>query len=490
VDKTKWLPTPREEATSVENVLPTVPLCVDLDGTLVHTNTLHETFLAILGNPKTLAAVPFWLIAGKSKLQHELAHYTPLNPALLPYNEPLLAYLRQQKQTGRRLILCTVADQSVAEAINAHLGLFAEVFGSHAGCNLRGAEKARVLVECFGSRGFSYAGNDHTALEVWRNAKSAILVNTSPKLTKRASALLPIELHIDAAKSQWYAFLKALRPHQWVKNLLVFVPIITANAMGNLDDWRYAGLLFMAFCAVASSLYLLNDLTDLAADRQHPRKKARPLASGALPLAKGCACMPLLLVLGIMLAGLAGAVWAVVLYAAISMLYSFWLKELPLIDLFALTSLYTLRLFAGGAATRHEVSLWLLAFSSFLFFSLASVKRVSELMLQHDTGVIARRGYSRNDLQIVQSMGVSASFVSAMILALYVQSPEITARYVRPRWLWSLVPLMLFWQCHLWFATTRQNMHDDPLVYAANDWVSRIVILCLILIFIVSTLSL
>jgi len=491
LDNTQGMSTPGEETTSIENVPPTVPLCVDLDGTLVHTDTLYEMFLAILGNIKTLAIIPFWLIAGKARLKHELAQRAPLNPALLPYNELLLTYLRQQQQRGRRLILCTAADQSVAEAINAHLGLFSEVFGSHDGCNLRGAEKARVLVERFGSRCFSYAGNDHTDLEVWRDAKSAILVNTSPKLAKRAAALLPIELHVNAAKSQWYAFLKALRPHQWVKNLLVFVPIITANAMGNVEEWIYAVWLFMAFCAVASSLYLLNDVTDLAADRQHPRKKARPLASGAFPLAKGCACMPVLFLLGVMLAGLVGAVWAVLLYAAISMLYSFWLKELPLIDLFALASLYTLRLFAGGEATGHAVSLWLLAFSSFLFFSLASVKRVSELMLQqHDTGALARRGYSRDDLQIVQIMGVSASFVSAMILALYVQSPEIMARYIRPRFLWSLVPLMLFWQCHIWFATTRKNMHDDPLVYAANDWVSRLVIICLILIFVVSTLAL
>jgi 4-hydroxybenzoate polyprenyltransferase len=419
-----------------------------------------------------------------------LAHRATLNPALLPYNEPLLTYLRQQKQAGRHLILCTAADQSFAEAINAHLGLFIEVFGSHDGCKLRGAEKARVLVERFGSYCFSYAGNDHSALEVWRDAKSAILVNTSPKLAKRASALLPIELHVDAAKSQWRALIKALRPHQWVKNLLLFVPIITANAIGHFDSWLYAVWLFIAFCAVASSLYLLNDLTDLASDRQHPRKKARPFASGALPIAKGVAFMPMLFLIGVMLAGLVGAVWAVLLYAAISILYSFWLKELPLIDLFALASLYTLRLLAGGEATGHAVSLWLLAFSSFLFFSLASVKRVSELMLQHDTGAIARRGYSRHDLQIVQIMGVSASFVSAMILTLYVQSPEIMARYSRPRFLWSLVPLMLFWQCHIWLATTRQNMHDDPIVYAANDWVSRIVIICLMLIFIVSTIPL
>jgi 4-hydroxybenzoate polyprenyltransferase/phosphoserine phosphatase len=482
----------KDAASNVQSTGHMAPLCVDLDGTLVHTNTLYETLLAVLGNIRTVLAIPAWLMAGKSRLKHELACRANLDPALLPYNEPLLMYLQEQKEAGRCLILCTAADRSLAEAVSSHLGLFDEVFASQESCNLRGAEKTRVLVERFGSRGFSYAGNDYTDLMVWREATSAVLVNTSPKLVRAATALVPIEHRIDGSQSRWRALTKALRPYQWVKNLLVFVPIVTANAINDLQGWLYALLLFLAFCLVASSIYLLNDLTDLPADRQHPRKKTRPFASGALPVAAGLALMPILFLTGVIFAFLSGAAPAVLLYAAVSVAYSLWLKELPLVDLFALASFYTLRLFAGGEATGHAVSLWLLAFSSFLFFSLAIVKRVSELMLrqQHETGTVARRGYARDDLQILQLMGVSASFVSGMILALYVQSPEIVVRYTYPGLLWLLVPLMLFWQCRIWLATTRGCMHDDPIVYAASDWVSRLVVACLAFVLVLASISL
>ena len=468
------------------------PLCVDLDGTLVNTNTLYETLLVALRNIRTLVAIPAWLIAGKSRLKYELARRANLNPALFPYNEQLLSYLRQQKEAGRQLILCTAADQSIAEAVNKHLGLFSEIFASHEGCNLRGTEKARVLVKRFGARRFSYAGNDNTDLAVWNEARSAILVNVSPKVAKTAAALAPVELSISTSQNWGKAFVKALRPHQWVKNLLVFVPIITAHAFGDLENWLSATVLFMAFCAVASSIYLLNDLTDLSADRQHPRKKTRPFASGSLPIATGLAFMPVLFLIGIGLAIVSGTFQTVFLYAAISVAYSLWLKELPLVDLFALAGLYTLRLFAGGEATGHEVSLWLLAFSSFLFFSLATIKRISELMLQRqqETETLARRGYAKGDLQLLQLMGVSASFVSAMILALYVQSPGVMSRYSHSRLLWLLVPLMLFWQCRIWLATTRGLMHDDPIIYAANDWVSKIIVVCLVLVSVLAAIPL
>jgi len=465
-----------------------VPLCVDLDGTLVNTNTLYESLLALSGNIKTLLSMPTWLMVGKSKFKHELARHADINPAFLPYNEQLLVYLRQQKQAGRRLILCTAADRNLAEAVNMHLGLFSEVFASHEGCNLRGAEKARVLVERFGSRAFSYAGNDDTDLAVWREAKSAILVNASSKVSQAAAGLVPVELSINAARSWGRALVQALRPQQWVKNLLVFVPIITANAIGQLGNWLSATVLFVAFSAVASSIYLLNDLTDLSADRQHPRKKTRPFASGALPITCGLVFMPVLFLLGIVVSIFTGAGIVVLLYVIIAIAYSAWLKEWPLVDLFALASCYTLRLYAGGEATGHQVSPWLFVFSSFLFFALASVKRVSELMLtrQNETEAVARRGYIKEDVQIVQLMGVSASFGSAIVLAFYAQSPEITARYPHPRLLWSLVPLILFWQCRIWLATARGFMHDDPIVYAANDWVTRVIVVCLVLVFVLA----
>jgi 4-hydroxybenzoate polyprenyltransferase len=469
----------------------TVALCVDLDGTLVYTNTLHEAFLATVADIHTLLAVPLWLWTGKARLKQELARRARIDPTLLPYNERLLTYLREQKCAGRYLVLVTAADRSIAEAVNAHLGLFDEIIASDGNRNLRGAEKARALVERFGVRGFSYAGNDRTDLAVWREAASAVLVNAPARVARTATAVLPVDLRIDKQKTWGIALLKALRPYQWVKNLLVFVPIITANAFSDLASWFQAILLFMAFCAVASSIYLLNDLTDLEADRQHPRKKTRPFANGMLSIAVGAALVPVLFFVGLFLVGMSGAIWLLLLYTIISIAYSLWLKEFPLVDVFVLASLYTLRLFAGGEATGHPVSLWLLAFSSFFFLSLAIMKRASELMVQQNkVQILARRGYMPGDLQILFLMGVSASFASALVLALYVQSPEITTRYVRPTFLWGLVPSVLFWQCRVWLATSRGYMHDDPIVYAAKDWVSQIIVGCLILILLLASASL
>jgi 4-hydroxybenzoate polyprenyltransferase/phosphoserine phosphatase len=479
-----------DAAVSHDEQAANAPLCVDLDGTLVKTNTLHELFLALLGNLQALLSIPYWLFRGKARLKHELARRVNLDAALFPYNEDLLDYLAKQKRAGRRLVLCTAADQRIARAVSDYLGVFDEVLASENGRNLRGAEKARALVDRFGSGNFTYAGNDYTDLPVWREAKSAILVNTPPAIAKALSGSVPIELLIERSRRSLSAWLRALRPHQWVKNLLVFVPIVTANATGRLGDWLSAVFLFMAFCAVASSIYLFNDLTDLAADRQHRKKKTRPFACGALPIWAGVASIPVLLLGGLIAAAMSGALPAVALYAAISIGYSLWLKEFALVDLFALATLYTLRLFAGGEATHHAVSLWLLGFSSFLFFSLAIVKRISELMQHEDaTTTLPRRGYGANDLQILQLMGVSSSFVSAMILALYVQSHEVAVRYSHPRVLWLLVPVMLFWQCRVWLVTARGAMHDDPLIYAANDWVSRAVVLGLVLIFFLAGLA-
>jgi 4-hydroxybenzoate polyprenyltransferase/phosphoserine phosphatase len=447
------------------------PLCVDLDGTLIATNTLHETLIAVAGNPAVLASLPRWLMAGKAVLKRELARSASLNMTLLPYNQPLLEYLRREKASGRYLVLATAADRSIAEAVQAHLGLFDEIIASDGVCNLRGKTKAKVLAERFGEQGFAYAGNDRTDLPVWRQATRAVLVNTSSRVA-RAAAAVSIEAEFHTRTAPLPACIKALRPYQWIKNLLVFIPLITAHALDDAQGWRSALLLFAAFCTIASGLYLVNDLSDLAADRHHPHKRYRPFAKGTLPLISGVTLVPVLFLLSLGLATASGAAWAIVLYTGTSTAYSFWLKQWPLIDLFTLAGLYTIRLFAGGEASGYRVSMWLLAFSSFFFFSLAVIKRVSELMAMQarDEKTVPRRGYVVSDLQILQLMGVSATFVSVLVLALYVQS-EAT-RYTRPTLLWLIVPLMLFWQCRLWLATARGNMHDDPIVYTAKDWIS------------------
>jgi 4-hydroxybenzoate polyprenyltransferase len=268
-----------------------------------------------------------------------------------------------------------------------------------------------------------------------------------------------------------------MRPHQWVKNLLVFVPIFTAHAIADASAWISASLTFAAFCATASAIYLANDATDLAADRKHSRKRLRPFASGALPLTTGLGAAALLAVAGLALGLASGTLAVIAVYAALSTAYSLKLKEMPLIDVFLLGGLYTIRIFGGGVATGHALSLWLLAFSGFLFLGLALLKRVAELgpAKPASAGQVARRGYMPADLPILQMLGCSASFASSLVLALFVQREATAAQYASPGLLWGIVPVMLFWQCRLWLSTARGYMHDDPIIYSARDWVSWLV---------------
>jgi 4-hydroxybenzoate polyprenyltransferase len=282
----------------------------------------------------------------------------------------------------------------------------------------------------------------------------------------------------------------AMRPHQWVKNLLVFVPIITARAIGDLGGWADAALMFAAFSCAASGIYLVNDLCDLDADRLHPKKRDRPFASGTLPLYVGFIAAPLLLLAGAVFAAAAAALPVLACYAAMSIAYSFYLKSQALIDVFLLAALYTIRMIGGGLASGHHVSLWLLAFSSFMFLSLAIVKRVAELQSLNAApnriselrgGVagkernIAGRGYRLGDRQILELMGVASSFVTSLVLALYVQSELSPLGSHQPTLAWGIVPLILFWQCRIWLVTARGQMHHDPVVFAARDWVSWLV---------------
>ncbi|MDE2006714.1 MAG: UbiA family prenyltransferase [Rhodospirillales bacterium] len=453
-----------------------LPLAVDLDGTLVRGDTLAEAALGAVARGAAPTAALALLREGRAGFKRRLAASAPPQAALLPYNETLLAYLRRQKEAGRRLILATAADRAVAEAVAAELGLFDEVIASDGHTNLKGAAKAEALAARFGPGGFAYAGDSRADLPVWERAGAAVLVNAAPSVADRVR--VPIELRLEDRPALAPALWRAMRPYQWVKNLLVLVPLFTAHAYGDARAWRGTALAFWAFCAVASAFYLVNDLLDLPADRAHRRKRLRAFASGAAPVAAGIMLAVVLLALGAGLAFAAGAARDVALYAALTLAYSLRLKEMPLVDVFALAALYTLRLFGGGEAAGHPVSLWLLGFSSFLFLSLALLKRVEELR----GGEVPprRRGYQTADAAILQVFGCASSFAACIVLALFVQNEVTTGHYASPALLWGMVPLFLFWQCRLWLSTARGYMHDDPIVYAARDWVSWIVGLLLV----------
>jgi 4-hydroxybenzoate polyprenyltransferase/phosphoserine phosphatase len=451
-----------------------LPLCVDLDGTLVRSDTLAESLASGAGNWRMWSAFLTLFTKGRAAMKQKVAELEPVDAASLPYNDELLEYLRAEKARGRQLVLVTASDQTTANAVNSHLRLFDSVLASDGANNLKGERKAAVLVELFGEQGFVYAGNDRSDLAVWRRAKSAIVVNATRSVTADAAKSTGIEKQMSDARSKLRAFFKALRPYQWTKNFLVLVPIATAHALNDGSAWISAGWTFAAFCATASGIYIINDLGDLRADRLHARKRHRPFASGALSLPLGLGMAAFLLATGALFSTLSGAVLLVALYAATSLSYSLWLKELPLVDIFVLAGLYTLRLFAGGEATGHRVSLWLLGFSSFFFLSLALVKRVSEMMVLTRARA-ARRGYMVEDVPVLQLMGIASGFTAIVVLSLFVQDETTSRLYSSPALLWCIVPLILFWLCRIWLSTARGYMHDDPIVYAAKDWVSWLV---------------
>lgn len=447
-------------------------LCVDLDGTLIRSDLLYESFIAVVTTrPWLLFLIPLWLLRGRAVLKAELAARYALEPALLPYDQRVLTYLTAEKARGRPIVLATAADSHLARAVAAHLGLFDEVLASADGHNLAGVRKAEALRARYGA--FEYIGDGSRDRPVWSAASRVGVANAAPSLLRRLTPDVSFARETGAARG----LLKALRPHQWSKNLLVFVPIVTAGHIDDAHAWLAAALAFVSFCATASAIYVINDLADLAADRAHPRKRRRPFASGAVPLS------PAVIALGpvLLLAGLGGAVAGGIalplgLYAAVSLTYSVWLKKLPLVDVFALAFLYVVRLIVGGVATGFTLSLWLLGFSAFLFLGLAFVKRVAELFgAGTQAGLGHRRGYLVDDRMMLTLMGVASSFAASLLLTLYVQSPEVASRYGTATILWGLVPLILFWQLRLWLSTSRGYMVDDPIVYSARDWVSWLV---------------
>jgi 4-hydroxybenzoate polyprenyltransferase len=466
------------------------PLCVDLDGTLIRSDTLVEGIGHLLSDWRSWSAVPFALLRGRAALKRYVAETATIDAALLPYDARVIELIRAARAERREVVLVTAADRRIAEAVAGHLGLFDAVLASDGALNLKGAAKAQALAARYGERGFVYAGNDASDLVVWRRAAAAVVVNASPALVAAARRHAPVEEVIDRPGGTAMALLRAARPYQWVKNLLVFVPIVTAHALGDLAAWGNAILAALAFSLVASGIYVVNDISDLDADRRHARKRNRPFASGAAPVRAAILMPPVLLLLGGGLAVGAGVLPLLVLYAAISLGYSMWLKQFPLVDMFVLAALYTIRLYAGGEATGYHVSAWLLGFSSFFFLGLAAVKRAAEILPLARTGdgdaAVIRRGYTAKDGNFIVMMGIAASFVGTLVLALYVQSDWAHAPQSAAGLMWLVVPLLLFWQCRLWLATLRGEMDDDPIIFAARDWVSRLVALCVFAVFVIA----
>lgn len=455
------------------------PLAVDLDGTLVLSDTLHESLIALLRrNPLWLFALPLWLLGGKARFKREIATRVTLAADTLPYNEPVLDWLRRQRGS-REIVLCTAADAHVADAVAHHTDLFDAVIASDGQHNLSGKTKADALVARYGERGFDYAGNDGVDLAVWSRARRAIVVNASPATENAARKIADVTDVMPRKPVRLWTWARALRLHQWAKNLLVFVPLVSAHMVMDPTSIERALLAFLAFGMCASSVYLLNDLVDLPSDRAHPRKRHRPFAAGELSPLTGLVLAPVLLAIAFVIALWLPERFLLVLagYYLLTFAYSFRLKRIEMLDVIVLAALYTARIIAGAAAIAVPLSFWLLAFSMFLFLSLALIKRFTELAVMRDSGLdsMAGRGYRVDDLSLLGTLGVSSGYLSVLVLALYINSRDSEALYHHPKMLWLLCPLLLYWISRSWSLTYRGRMHDDPLLFALKDPASLVV---------------
>ena len=456
-----------------------IPLCVDLDGTLIRSDTLHEALLTFVkGSPFAAARLPTWLLAGKAKLKHAVAERIQLDSSTFPYCQNVLDLIDEVRRKKRPVVLVTAAPAKIAHAVAESLGLFTDVLSSEETLNLSRQRKADALVRRYGVKGFDYVGNSADDLPVFAQCRRAFLVSTNGKLRRAATRSNQDLRLINRPRAGPKTWLKALRVHQWLKNILVFVPLLASGQFLRLERFETALVALASFSFLASAVYILNDLVDLDADRRHPRKRERPFASGALSIASGVAIVPLLITAALGLSLLLPPLFLATLlaYALLTTIYSFRLKRQVIVDVMLLAGLYTMRILAGSAATGIRPSFWLLAFSMFIFLCLAMVKRYSELQLSADSATaLAGRGYLTSDLPVVLAIGSGSGLVSVLVLALYTQALIVPELYPAPEWIWLVPPLLLYWVARLWLKAGRGEIDDDPVIFAAKDWQSVIV---------------
>ncbi len=459
-----------------------LPLVIDLDGTLLRSDLLVESALAhVRLHPREALHPLLWLRQGKAYLKGRLAQGVEIDVARLPYNDTVIDLIRQGRAEGREIVLATASHRIYAEQIADHLQMFDRVLATDGTTNLSARTKRDVLVAEFGERGFDYCGNSRDDLEIWAAANRAYVVDPEMGVEAGARRLGNVETVIDTPRSAPRLWAKALRLHQWTKNLLIFVPLLASHQATNVALLMQGVLAFVFFGLCASSVYLLNDLLDLDDDRYHPTKRARPFASGQLSLKSGLLLVPLLL--GVAFAGaLLFLPWrfagAMAVYYLLTLAYSLFLKRMMMIDVITLGLLYTLRLIAGTFAFGVSPTFWMLTFSMFMFQSLALVKRHAELRRARRRGDSSKsrgRGYYPADLDIIAALGSASGYLSVLVLALYVQDERIAALYSHPEVMWLSCPLLLFWISRIWILTHRGEMDDDPVVFAIKDSTSRVV---------------
>jgi len=467
-------------APSVQTTDVATTICVDLDGTLVHSDTLHENVLLLLRtSPLSLVSALVTLSRGIAAFKRAVSSRVAIRPDLLPYNEELVAYLAEQAARGRRILLVTAADRLVADGVAEHLGIFEGVLASDGSTNLKAEAKISQIRQYLNGELFEYAGDSLSDIPVWKAASAAILVNptASIRLAVR-NAGVPITKEFRG-RGKFGAFIRAMRIYQWSKNLLIFAPLFLSHTILHAHKLVVTAEAFVAFSAAASAIYVINDLLDLESDRQHLRKRHRPFAAGTISIMEGMtlAVMLLIISLGISVRMPPQAGLLMVLYLLASLAYSVFVKTQVFLDVIILAGLYTVRLLFGGVVAGIVISAWTLAFSIFFFTSLATCKRLSELRGSgvQNKGPLPGRAYSQTDLLSLTALATSSGYVAVLILALYLNSPEVVVLYRHPKVLWFLVPVLMYWISRTIMIANRGEMHDDPIVFAFGDRSSQVV---------------
>jgi 4-hydroxybenzoate polyprenyltransferase len=457
------------------------PLVVDLDGTLVRSDLLVQSAFAYLGHdPLRVVGLLMAIRCGRAALKAKIAAMTDIDVSHLPYDESVLRLIRQRRAEGSEIYLASASNERYVRAIADHLDLFDGCFASNENENLSSHAKARCLVQFFGEGGFDYVGNARADLAVWSVASRRIAVRVSPRVRSKLIDMDPDTVVLPSAVGKTRAWMKLLRVHQWAKNALVFVPLVTAQRYFDLSALGNAIAAFLAFSLTASAIYILNDLIDLDADRNHPSKRLRPLAAGTLPITGATVLIPALLAAGLIVALVTSPFLAAVLlgYVLLTTAYTFVLKRKMLADVLALASLYTIRMVGGAVAISVPISEWLLAFSIFIFVALALIKRYVELAARIDASLsdLTSRNYRNSDLDIIAALAAAASFNGVTVFALYISSDVVRSLYRHPRALWLICPIMMYWLGRALLMAGRRLIDDDPVVFALRDRNSYIVL--------------
>jgi len=461
------------------------PLCVDLDGTLLRTDLLLESLAVLLREkPYIVFLLPIWLLrGGKAQLKAEIATRVDFSSATFPVNKQVVDFITAER-SSRTTVLVTGSHQRFADDVASNLDLFDRVHGSDEHTNLTNIRKRDWLVKEYGEGGFDYIGNDQDDLQVWPSARRALAVSTSDGIAKTPDA--NIDQTFEVPDPTFKDYINLMRVHQWSKNLLILVPFFLDQRFSDIQSVIAITLAFFAMSFLASATYIVNDMLDLQADRLNAVKAKRALASGDVSLKNGLLTIVFLMlgVVSLMFVLPKSFNLILVVYLVATLFYSFVLKRRAIVDVLMIAALHTLRVIAGSVAIGAEWSFWLLAFSMFIFFSLALAKRVAELKNLESEGRMYTigRDYRISDIPVLLASGVSTGFLSVLVVSLYINGEKVQRMYSEPMFLWLVCPILMYWVARIWIKTSRGEMHEDPIVFTMRDYASRVVVLSIVLV--------